>query len=158
MEPHPNAFGRFRIRSQPAAERGKPGTGNPGQDQRLEGDTANDDVALHAVVPVPPLPPGRYRVRVDAWFGRTTHGLEVRVLNAEGRRLASARRSLEKLDEHDLADRVLLETAFDWPGGPGRIALVGKGDIAVDRIRVTPVWVPGINLIAFPHAPAIDVR
>jgi len=158
MEPHPKAFGRFRIRSQPAAERGTPVTGNPGQDQHGKGDIANDEVALHAIVPVPPMPPGRYRVRVDAWFGRETQGLEVRVLTADGRRMASTRRSLERPDEHDPADRVPLETAFDWPGGPGRIALVGKGDVSVDRIRVVPVWVPGINLIAFPHAPAIDVR
>jgi len=148
IEPHPRAFGRFRIRSQAVAERGNPDSGDP----------ADGDVALRAKLPVPPAPPGRFRVRVDAWFGRETRGLEVRVLTQDGRRVARIHRSLENPAEHDPGDRVALEAAYEWPGGPGQIVLVGKGDVSVDRIRVDPVWVPGINLIAFPHEPAVDVR
>ena len=120
------------------------------------GDRPGESRRLAVRLPVPAAPPGRYRLMTDARFDEAGASLEV-AIRREGRVHATVRRDTERPPD-PCGSRAEVELAFDWPGGPGEIVLEGKGVLGVDRVRLVPDRVPGLDRITFPHEPALDVR
>lgn len=141
IEAAPDAFGHYRL----ASTLVNLGDGAPEGARRLA-----------ARLPLPDAPAGRYRLVVDVSFEDAAAALAA-ALRQEGRMLATARRDAATLRPGS-SSRTTVTLVCDWPGGPGEIVLDGEGALGVDRVRLTPQWVPDLNRIPFPHEPVLDIR
>jgi len=131
IEPDPGAFGCYAIRSARTA--------GPRLESRL---------------PLPATPRGRYGLRVHAALGPGSAALEAAILT-QGRTCTTCRAESGSPEAGAWSE---IESDFHWPGGPGEIRLDGTGDVRVDRIRLVPLWVPGVNLNPFPHESSITLE
>jgi len=147
IRPDPEAFSRYAVVSVFPEEKGN---------HRLIRERSRGEMVLKLRIPFPPALQGQYHLVVHARIASAGGDLAVSVLN-EGRRYATHRPEPNALNPgaKGWSDIAL---NLDWPGGPGEIHLDGKGEVRVDRIRLVPIWVPGINLIPFPHESATRLK
>ena len=142
LVPDPEAFGRYAVQSSRPEE-------SPGASK-------SDSARLRVQVPFPPAPPGRYDVQIGMRQVSPDADGTIQVLK-DGRP-ATTPGAGKDITGNPHARWRTLAWRLDWAGGPGEIVVNGRGDLRVDRIRLVPVWVPAIHLMAFPHESIVDVK
>lgn len=107
---------------------------------------AADDGALRTDLPLALPTPGPWTLVVHA---RRSTGGTLEAIVTDGERI---------VQRGTLASGTTTVSIEAWPVGTGALQLIGKGEVAIDRITVSPAPGNDLGAIAFPHEPVCRIR